>query len=123
MPFSLIKRIIAFKNAFHGRTSAAVAATDNQKISSPLNLQQEVSFLPFNDVRALEIEISKGDVCAVIFEAIQGVGGLDEPEEDFVYAMERLCKSMMLVSLLTKFSLVLEDRNVFAFQNTKSALT
>ena len=48
--------------------------------------------MPFNDVRALEIEISKGDVCAVIFEAIQGVGGLDEPEEDFVYAMERLCK-------------------------------
>ena len=90
--FTNKKRIIAFKNAFHGRTSAAVAATDNQKISSPLNLQQEVSFLPFNDVRALEIEISKGDVCAVIFEAIQGVGGLDEPEEDFVYAMERLCK-------------------------------
>ncbi|MAC63085.1 MAG: aspartate aminotransferase family protein [Flavobacteriaceae bacterium] len=90
--FTNKKRIIAFKNAFHGRTSAAVAVTDNQKISSPLNLQQEVSFLPFNDVRALEIEISKGDVCAVIFEAIQGVGGLDEPEEDFVYAMERLCK-------------------------------
>ena len=90
--FTNKKRIIAFKNAFHGRTSAAVAVTDNQKISSPLNLQQEVSFLPFNDIRALEIEISKGDVCAVIFEAIQGVGGLDEPEEDFVYAMERLCK-------------------------------
>ena len=86
------KRIIAFKNAFHGRTSAAVAATDNKKISSPLNLQQAVTFLPFNDIAALEKEVKKGDVCAIIFEAIQGVGGLDEPEEEFVYAMDSLCQ-------------------------------
>ena len=86
------KRIIAFKNAFHGRTSAAVAVTDNLKINAPLNQQQAVTFLPFNDVTALEKELSKGDVCAVIFEAIQGVGGLDEPSEEFVYAMEQLCQ-------------------------------
>ena len=86
------KRIIAFHNAFHGRTSAAVAATDNANINAPLNKQQEVTFLPFNDEKALEDELKKGDVCAVIFEAIQGVGGLDEPSEDFVYAMDRLCK-------------------------------
>ncbi len=86
------KRIIAFKNAFHGRTSAAVAATDNPKINAPLNQQQEVTFLAFNDTNALESELKKGDVCAVIFEAIQGVGGLDEPSESFVYDMERLCK-------------------------------
>ena len=86
------KRIIAFKNAFHGRTSAAVAATDNTKINAPLNQQQAVTFLPFNDSTALEKELLKGDVCAVIFEAIQGVGGLDEPSEEFVYAMEQLCK-------------------------------
>ncbi len=86
------KRIIAFHNAFHGRTSAAVAATDNAAINAPLNQQQEVSFLPFNDEQALENELSKGDVCAVIFEAIQGVGGLDEPSEAFVYALDRLCK-------------------------------
>lgn len=84
-------RVIAFKNAFHGRTSAAVATTDNSKINAPLNQQQEVTFLPFNDEVALEKELQKGDVCAVIFEAIQGVGGLDEPNEDFIYAMERLC--------------------------------
>ena len=87
------KRIIAFHNAFHGRTSAAVAATDNANINAPLNQQQEVTFLPFNDEKALETELKKGDVCAVIFEAIQGVGGLDEPSEDFVYAMDRLCKA------------------------------
>ena len=87
------KRIIAFHTAFHGRTSAAVAATDNVAINAPLNQQQEVTFLPFDDENALEIELKKGDVCAVIFEAIQGVGGLDEPSEEFVYAMDRLCNS------------------------------
>ena len=87
------KRIIAFYNAFHGRTSAAVAATDNVAINAPLNQQQEVTFLPFDDENALEIELKKGDVCAVIFEAIQGVGGLDEPSEEFIYAMDRLCNS------------------------------
>jgi len=86
------KRVIAFKNAFHGRTSAAVASTDNQKINAPLNAQQKVTFLPFNDAKALEKELAKGDVCAVIFESIQGVGGLDEPAEAFVYQMEALCK-------------------------------
>ena len=87
------KRVIAFNNSFHGRTSAAVAATDNLAINAPLNLQQDVTFLPFNDEKLLEVEIKKGDVCAVIFEAIQGVGGLDEPSEGFIYAMDRLCKN------------------------------
>ena len=87
------KRIIAFNNSFHGRTSAAVAATDNIAINAPLNLQQDVTFLPFNDEKLLEVEIKKGDVCAVIFESIQGVGGLDEPSEEFIYAMDRLCKT------------------------------
>ena len=80
------KRVIAFEHAFHGRTSAAVAATDNATIVAPLNAQQAVTFLPFNDEEALEKELKKGDVCAVIFEGIQGVGGLDEPSESFVYA-------------------------------------
>ena len=86
------KRIIAFRNAFHGRTSAAVAATDNPNINTPLNKQQKVTFLEFNDSEGLENELQKGDVCAVIFEAIQGVGGLDQPSEAFVYDMDRLCK-------------------------------
>jgi acetylornithine aminotransferase len=86
------KKVIAFHGAFHGRTSAAVAVTDNATINAPLNSQHQVTFLPFNDTKALEKELATGDYCAVIFEAIQGVGGLDEPDEEFVYAMEKLCK-------------------------------
>ena len=86
-------RVIAFDNAFHGRTSAAVAATDNKNIQAPLNNQQQVDFIPFNDADALEKKLAKGDVCAVIFEAIQGVGGLDEPTAEFVAQMEILCET------------------------------
>lgn len=86
-------RVIAFDNAFHGRTSAAVAATDNKNIQAPLNNQQQVDFIPFNDADALENELAKGDVCAVIFEAIQGVGGLYEPSAAFVAQMETLCET------------------------------
>ncbi len=85
-------RVIAFNNSFHGRTSAAVATTDNEKINAPINKQQKVTFLPFNDITAFENEIEKGDVCAVILEAIQGVGGLDEPSSEFFRQVERLCK-------------------------------
>ena len=86
-------RVIAFDNAFHGRTSAAVAATDNKNIQAPLNNQQQVDFIAFNDADALEKELVMGDVCAVIFEAIQGVGGLDEPTAAFVAQMETLCET------------------------------
>ena len=78
------KRIIAFKNSFHGRTSAAVAVTDNKYINSELNKQHNVSFIEFNDINKLEKELDKGDVCAIIFESIQGVGGLDQPDDDFI---------------------------------------
>ncbi len=85
------KRVIAFQNSFHGRTSAAVAVTDNSSINAPLNEQHQVTFISFDDFETLEKELKKGDVSALIFEAIQGVGGLDEPSEDFVYQMEELC--------------------------------
>ncbi|MBQ4912977.1 aminotransferase class III-fold pyridoxal phosphate-dependent enzyme [Maribacter sp. MMG018] len=85
-------RVIAFKNSFHGRTSAAVAATDNAAIVAPINKQQAVTFLEFNDAKSLQEELEKGDVCAVILEAIQGVGGLDEPTMDFFKETEALCK-------------------------------
>lgn len=90
-------RIIAFRNSFHGRTSAAVAATDDAKINAPLNQQQKVTFLPFNDLAAFEREIVKGDVCAVILEAIQGVGGLDEPTTDFYQKIAVLCRENEVV--------------------------
>ncbi|RKR15166.1 acetylornithine aminotransferase [Maribacter vaceletii] len=85
-------RVIAFKNGFHGRTSAAVAATDNEKINAPLNKQQKVTILPFNDITAFTAEIEKGDVCAVILEAIQGVGGLEEPTSEFFQKIATLAK-------------------------------
>jgi len=90
-------RVIAFKNGFHGRTSAAVAATDNAKINAPINQQQKVAFLPFNDLEAFQMEIEKGDVCGVILEAIQGVGGLDEPSTEFYQQVAALCKANEVV--------------------------
>ena len=86
------KKIIAFKNGFHGRTSAAVAATDNTKIVAPLNAQQEVEILELGDLISLEKALAKNDVCAVIIEFIQGVGGLDESTSDFYEGIDALCK-------------------------------
>lgn len=85
-------KVIAFKNSFHGRTSAAVAATDNPKINAPINLQQQVTFLPLNDFEAFEKAIASDDHCAVILEAIQGVGGLDEPTTEFYQFIAQKCK-------------------------------
>ena len=85
-------RVIAFKHGFHGRTSAAVAVTDNEKINAPINKQQKVTILPFEDLAAFKSEISKGDVCSVIIETIQGVGGLDQPSQIFYQNIAALCK-------------------------------
>ncbi|WP_299683120.1 aspartate aminotransferase family protein [uncultured Tenacibaculum sp.] len=85
-------KVVAFKNAFHGRTSAAVAATDNPKIVAPINAQQAVEFVEFGDIEALTKILAKEDVCAVITEIIQGVGGLDEASTEFYKTVEQLCK-------------------------------
>ncbi len=86
-------KVIAFSNSFHGRTSAAVATTDNPNINAPINKQQEVTFLALNDFDAFEKAIVSGEYCAVILEAIQGVGGLDEPTTEFYQFVEEKCKS------------------------------
>lgn len=86
------KKVIAFKNSFHGRTSAAVAATDNAKIIAPINAQQEVEILALGDLESLEKSLAKNDVCAVIIECIQGVGGLDESTAEFYEGIDQLCK-------------------------------
>ncbi|MFI8378069.1 aspartate aminotransferase family protein [Leeuwenhoekiella sp. NPDC079379] len=86
------KKVVAFNNSFHGRTSAAVAATDNPKIIAPINAQQEVEFLPLGDLDALAGVLAKGDVCAVIVEFIQGVGGLDISTKEFYEGVDKLCK-------------------------------
>ena len=69
-------RVLSAKGAFHGRTSLAVEATDNPKIIAPINANGHVIYLPLNDLDAFKSELSKGDVCAVIVECIQGVGGI-----------------------------------------------
>ena len=90
-------RVISFKQGFHGRTSAAVAATDNEKINAPINKQQKVSILPFEDLETFKSELSKGDVCAVIIETIQGVGGLEQPSQEFYSSIAALCKENKVV--------------------------
>lgn len=86
------KKVIAFKNSFHGRTSAAVAATDNVNIIAPINAQQQVEFLEFGDIEGVKFLLQKGDVCAVIIETIQGIGGLNEVSTEFYQGLEKLCK-------------------------------
>lgn len=84
------KNIIAFSKGFHGRTSAAVAATDNPKIQAPINFADHVTILPFNDVEAVKAAIN-GDTCAVIMEGIQGVGGVNVATEEFQKAIREGC--------------------------------
>lgn len=93
-------RVISFDNAFHGRTSAAVATTDNKKIVAPINAQQVVTFLPLNEIGLVEAELKKEDVCCVIIEGIQGVGGLDEGTTEFFQALEKICKQYNVVLIL-----------------------
>lgn len=85
--------ILAFKNSFHGRTSAAVAATDNPKVVSPLNAQQKVNFVALGDLEAVENILKENKTCAVIIECIQGVGGLDESTTEFYQGLAILCKT------------------------------
>lgn len=94
------KRVIAFGKAFHGRTSAAVEATDNPKIVSPLNANGHVTFVPFNDIEAVKAEIAKGDVAAVIIEGIQGVGGIRIPDDAFMRQLREVTEENGVVLIL-----------------------
>lgn len=85
-------RVLYFKKAFHGRTSGVVAVTDNEKIKAPFNVNHKATKLAFEDVEGLENELKSGDVAAVIFEVIQGVGGLDEASTEFYQKTAELCK-------------------------------
>lgn len=84
-------RILSLEKAFHGRTSLAVEATNNPKIIAPINANNHVTYLPINDLEAWKMEIEKGDVCAVIIECIQGVGGIRLVEADFMQGLRLLC--------------------------------
>lgn len=85
------KKLIAFKKAFHGRTSLAVAATDNPNIVAPVNETDNIIFLPFNDEAALEEAFKQNDISSVIIEGIQGVGGINVAADPFLQKIRRLC--------------------------------
>ena len=84
-------RVLAFRGGFHGRTSGAVAATDNPKIVAPFNAGHAVSFIGY-DLAAVEAALQAGDVCAAIIEPIQGVGGIIMPSDDFLRGLAALCQ-------------------------------
>ena len=78
------QRVLAFKGAFHGRTSGAVELTDNPKINAPFNVTDKVTFVPLNDIDAVQRELATGEYCAAIIEGIQGVAGIQMPGDDFL---------------------------------------
>ena len=84
-------RVLSLEKAFHGRTSLAVEVTNNPKIIAPINANGHVTYLPINDLAAWETELSKGDVCAVILECIQGVGGIRMVSKEFLQGIRALC--------------------------------
>lgn len=93
-------RIIAFRRSFHGRTSGAVALTDNPAIVSPFNAHHKVRFCELNDAAAVEAELARGDVAGVIVEGIQGCGGIHIPAQDFLRDLSGLCSRYGAVLIL-----------------------
>lgn len=93
-------KILAFKSAFHGRSSGAVAVTDNPSIMSPFNLGHKVSFVPLNDIEAVKQELSTGEYAAVIIEGIQGVAGIYSPNIQFMKELRKETKRRGVVLIL-----------------------
>ena len=85
-------RVLSAEKAFHGRTSLAVEVTNNPKIIAPINANGHVTYLPMNDLPAWEAELAKGDVCAVILECIQGVGGIKLATAEFAQGLAAACR-------------------------------
>jgi acetylornithine/N-succinyldiaminopimelate aminotransferase len=111
-------KIIAFKKAFHGRTSGAVGVTDNPKIVAPINQKKDVVFLDLNDVQAVETELKKGDVAAVLIEGIQGIGGIRIPEPAFMKGLRELCTRYQAVFIVDEIqSGYGRSGRFFAFQH------
>lgn len=112
-------RVIAFKKGFHGRTSAAVAVTDNPKIIAPINATFPVTLIDYNDIDTTVAEINKGDVCAVIVEGIQGIGGIHVPNADFLLAIQKACNATGTILILDEVqSGYGRSGKFFAYQHT-----
>lgn len=93
------KKVIAFRKSFHGRTSGAVAATDNPKIVAPFNAGHDIVFVPINDPAAFDA-VMGADVAAVIIEGIQGVGGIQLPDDTFLRHLEKKCRAYQALLIL-----------------------
>lgn len=93
-------KVIAFQKSFHGRTSAAVAVTDNPSIIAPINANHPVLFLPLNDMELVKKAVSENEISAIIIEGIQGVGGLDEGTPEFFQGLEEICNANDIILIL-----------------------
>jgi len=114
------KKVIAFRESFHGRTSAAVRVTDNPKIVAPINEGFEVEFLPLNDIKKVRKSLTNNDVCAVIIEGIQGVGGVQIPDDTFLQELSNECKKTETVLILDEIqSGYARSGRFFAHQHAK----
>lgn len=94
------RKVISFNKSFHGRTSAAVRVTDNPKIVAPINEGFDVDFFELNDIDAVRKSLQNNDVCAVIIEGIQGIGGIRVPNAEFLVALSSECKATGTVLIL-----------------------
>ncbi|MGE0020338.1 MAG: aspartate aminotransferase family protein [Draconibacterium sp.] len=113
------KKFISFSKGFHGRTSAAVALTDNPKIVAPVNQTENAVILPFGDLEAAENVLKNGDVAAVIIEGIQGIGGINIPGKAFLESLAELTKKYGSLLILDEIqSGCGRSGNFFAFQYT-----
>lgn len=113
------KKFISFTKGFHGRTSAAVALTDNPKIVAPVNQTENAVILPFGDLDAVENMLKNGDVAAVIIEGIQGIGGIYIPGKAFLESLAELTKKYGSMLILDEIqSGYGRSGNFFAFQYT-----
>lgn len=93
-------KIIAFKKAFHGRTSAAVNVTDKESIKAPINATFDVEFHEWNKLETVKASLEEGDKCALIIEGIQGIGGIHIPDQHFIQEVARICKEQGVILIL-----------------------
>jgi acetylornithine aminotransferase len=93
-------KVIAFEKSFHGRTSASVRVTNNPKIVAPINEGFDVEFFPLNDIDSVRKSLQNNDVCAVIIEGIQGIGGIKVPNAGFLQELSAACKATGTILIL-----------------------
>lgn len=94
------KKILAFKKAFHGRTSVTVATTDIPAYSAPVNENPNITFVPFNDIELVKKELETKEYCSVIIEGIQGVAGIQVPDDEFMKQLRKICTETGTILIL-----------------------